>query len=278
MSRQNLDLNKTIINRPSNQPIGVFDSGLGGLSILKALKNKLPNEKFVYFGDTAHLPYGDKSEATLKAYVSSIVSFLEQQNCKMIVVACNSAATVIQKIFDLPFKDHQIVEVITPIVELVAAQKKYRKIGVIGTRKTIGSGMFDRELNRINPSLDIVAKATPLLAPMVEDGFVDKNVLFPIFEKYFEGFEDRELIIPACTHYPIIYHQIEEYFNNSLKVLHTPKIIAEKVDQVLLNQNLNNPDKTEKSDLFYLSDITEDFLREAVLFLDRDVDFKQVSL
>lgn len=273
-----MDLNKTIINRLSNQPIGVFDSGLGGLSILKTLKNKLPQEQFVYFGDTAHLPYGDKSEVTLKSYVTSIVRFLEKQNCKMIVVACNSAATVIKKIKYLPFRDYQIIEVITPIVELIAAQKKYQKIGVIGTRKTIGSGMFDRELSRINPNLDIITKATPLLAPMVEDGFVEKNVLFPIFKKYFEGFEDRELIIPACTHYSIIYNQIEQYFNNGLKVLHTPKIIAEKLDQVLLNQNLNNPDKTEKSDLFYLSDITKDFLRESVLFLDRDVDFKQVSL
>ena len=273
-----MDLNKSIINLHSNQPIGVFDSGLGGLSILKALKNKLPNEQFVYFGDTAHLPYGDKSEATLKEYVSSIVSFLNQQNCKLVIVACNSAATVIHKIKDLPFEEHQIIEVISPIVELVAEQKKYQKIGVIGTRKTIGSGIFDQKLNRLNPALEIIARATPLLAPMIEDGFVEEDVLLPIFKRYFEGFEECELIIPACTHYPIIYNQIEQYFNNGLKVLHTPKIIAEKVNQVLLNQNLFNSDRLEVKDLFYLSDITEDFLREAVLFMDSDVDFTLVSI
>jgi len=122
-----LDLNKSIINRQSNQPIGVFDSGLGGLSILKALKNKLPNEQFVYFGDTAHLPYGDKSGATLKEYVSSIVSFLDQQNCKLVIVACNSAATVIHKMENLPFEEHQIVEVISPIGKLVTEKKKVSK-------------------------------------------------------------------------------------------------------------------------------------------------------
>jgi len=278
LSKLSLGLNKNTIIAQTNQPIGVFDSGLGGLSVLKALKDKLPDERFVYFGDTAHLPYGDKSENTLKEYVSSIISFLNHQNCKLIVVACNSAATVIHKLENLPFNDDRIVEVISPIVELVSKQKKFQKIGVIGTRKTIGSGMFDQKLSQLNSSLKIIARATPLLAPMIEDGFVEEDVLLPIFQRYFKGFGDCELIIPACTHYPIIYNQIEKYFDNGLKVLHTPKIIAEKVDEVLMTQQLFNSEKKFKEDSFYLSDITDDFLREAKLFLGSDVDFNLVSL
>lgn len=278
MLRLSLGLNKNTIKGQSSRPIGVFDSGLGGLSILKALKEKLPNERFVYYGDTAHLPYGDKSENTLKEYVSSIISFLDSQDCKLIVVACNSAATVIHKIEDLPYKENQIIEVISPIVQLVAEQKKYQKIGVIGTRKTIGSGLFDQKLSQLNSTLEIFTRATPLLAPMIEDGFVEDDVLLPIFRRYFKGFENCELLIPACTHYPIIYKQIEKYFNNGLKVLHTPKIIAEKVDQVLASQKLINPEKNYKVDSFYLSDITDNFLREAELFLGSDVEFSLVSL
>ena len=278
MLRLSLGLNKNTIKCQSSRPIGVFDSGLGGLSILKALKEKLPNERFVYYGDTAHLPYGDKSENTLKEYVSSIISFLDSQDCKLIVVACNSAATVIHKIEYLPYKENQIIEVISPIVQLVAEQKKYQKIGVIGTRKTIGSGLFDQKLSQLNSTLEIFTRATPLLAPMIEDGFVEDDVLLPIFRRYFKGFENCELLIPACTHYPIIYKQIEKYFNNGLKVLHTPKIIAEKVDQVLASQKLINPEKNYKVDSFYLSDITDNFLREAELFLGSDVEFSLVSL
>ena len=277
MLRLSLGLNKNTIKGQSSRPIGVFDSGLGGLSILKALKEKLPNERFVYYGDTAHLPYGDKSENTLKEYVSSIISFLDSQDCKLIVVACNSAATVIHKIEYLPYKENQIIEVISPIVQLVAEQKKYQKIGVIGTRKTIGSGLFDQKLSQLNSTLEIFTRATPLLAPMIEDGFVEDDVLLPIFRRYFKGFENCELLIPACTHYPIIYKQIEKYFNNGLKVLHTPKIIAEKVDQVLASQKLINPEKNYKVDSFYLSDITDNFLREAELFLGSDVEFSLVS-
>lgn len=273
-----MGLNKNTIKGQSSRPIGVFDSGLGGLSILKALKEKLPNERFVYYGDTAHLPYGDKSENTLREYVSSIISFLDSQDCKLIVVACNSAATVIHKIEDLPYKENQIIEVISPIVQLVSEQKKYQKIGVIGTRKTIGSGLFDQKLSQLNSTLEIFTRATPLLAPMIEDGFVEDDVLLPIFRRYFKGFENCELLIPACTHYPIIYKQIEKYFNNGLKVLHTPKIIAEKVDQVLASQKLINPEKNYKVDSFYLSDITDNFLREAELFLGSDVEFSLVSL
>jgi glutamate racemase len=266
--------NKTI---KTSQPIGVFDSGLGGLTILKALQTKLPNEQFIYYGDTAHLPYGDKSEEALISYVTSITRFLKTKECKMIVVACNSATTVIKKASDLPYTQDQIVEVISPIVNLIATQAKYQRIGIIGTRKTINSGMFNEALAIRNPKLVITARATPLLVPLIEDGFMDEKVLFPIFDSYFENFKNCELLIPACTHYPMIYKQIENYFNNGLKVLHTPKIIAEAVADYLQTQDLSNT-ATKLPDEYHLSDLTDEFLREAELFLGKKVHFTKTLL
>ena len=238
---------------------------------------KLPNEQFIYFGDTAHLPYGDKSEDALVGYVTAITRFLKEKNCKMIVVACNSATTVINKTNELPYTSSQIVEVISPIVSLVATQTKYTKIGIIGTRKTINSGMFNQALADLNPNLEIVTKATPLLVPLIEDGFLDEKVLFPVFDRYFEGFKNCELLIPACTHYPIIYQQIENYFSNGLKVLHTPKIIAEEVDDYLNKNNLLNQ-VSKKNDEYYLSDLTDEFLKESEVFLGKKVHFTKVLL
>ena len=191
----------------------------------------------------------------------------------MIVVACNSATTVIEKTEDLPYTKEQIVEVISPIVDLIATQTKYSNIGIIGTRKTIGSGMFNRALAERNASLNIVARATPLLVPLIEDGFLDEKVLFPVFDRYFEDFGNCKLLIPACTHYPIIYQQIEKYFDNGLKVLHTPKIIAEEVELYLKKNSLLNNEVKVAADEYHLSDVTEEFLKEAQVFLGTEVPF-----
>jgi glutamate racemase len=258
----------------ASQPIGVFDSGLGGLTILKALQKKLPNEQFIYFGDTAHLPYGEKSEDALMDYVQRITQFLKTKKCKLLVVACNSATTVIHKTENLPYEESQIVEVITPVVERIKLQKRFKEIAIIGTRKTISSGMFTNALSRDDVPFNVQAKATPLLVPMIEEGFVDDEILKPIFDRYFQDFHQSDLLIPACTHYPIIYEQIERYFHKRLKVLHTPKIIAEEVEKKLSQQHLLANKKTAQ-DEFYLSDVTEDFLKEARLFLGAEVSWKK---
>lgn len=225
------------------------------------------------------MPYGDKSEEALKSYVSAIMMFLKEKQCKLVVVACNSAATVISKIPELPFPKENIIEVISPIVDLIATQTKYAHIGVIGTRKTIGSGMFNDALTARNHSLDIVARATPLLVPLIEEGFVDENILYPVFDRYFDGFEKCKLIIPACTHYPMLYKQIEAYFQHSLKVLHTPKIVAEYVEKRLIALGLRNTSiDTTSHDIYHLSDVTDDFVRSAAFFLEKEVTFQRTPL
>jgi glutamate racemase len=262
----------------ASQPIGVFDSGLGGLTILKALKEFLPNEQFIYYGDTAHLPYGEKSAEALQSYVTDIAAFLKLKNCKMMVVACNSASTVLDNVKDLSFDRGVIVDVIHPIVDLIGNQTKFKNIAIIGTRKTINSGLFDKAIHELNKDLILISRRTPLLVPMIEEGFIDEQALFPIFKRYFDGFESTELIIPACTHYPIIYNQIESYFNRRLKVLHTPKIIAESVTSVLTNRGLLRNTPEELEDEFHLSDLTESFKQEAEMFLGRPIDIQKTLL
>ena len=247
--------------------------------MLKALQQKLPNEHFIYYGDTAHLPYGNKSEEALQSYVRDIVQYLLKRECKLIVVACNSAATVLRNIENLPYPKEKIIEVISPVVDLIAEQTKYTNIGIIGTRKTIGSGMFNGTLTQRNKTLALVTRATPLLVPLIEDGFVEEKVLFPVFERYFQGFEKCELLIPACTHYPIIYKQIEAFFKHKLKVLHTPKIVAESAEARLHALNLLNQECHKHSDdEYHLSDVTKDFEHSAMFFLEKEVHFQRTLL
>ena len=186
----------------------------------------------------------------------------------------NSARSARGRSPDLPYTSEEILEVISPIVNLIATQQKYTNIGIIGTRKTISSGMFNEALALRNGDLQITARATPLLVPLIEDGFLEENVLFPVFDRYFKGFQNCQLLIPACTHYPIIYQQIESYFDNRLKVLHTPKIIAESVEEVLEQKGLLSTTKNNEDD-YHLSDVTEEFLREAELFLGKKVNFSR---
>ena len=138
--------------------------------------------------------------------------------------------------------------------------------------------MFDRELARRNKNLKIVSRATPLLVPLIEEGFSDDETLLPIFKRYFEDFTDTELIIPACTHYPLIYRQIESYFNNRAKVLHTPKIIAETVRDNLADKQLLNSGHKPQADEYHLSDLTDDFKREAEMFLGRPIQLQKTLL
>ena len=260
-----------------SRPIGVFDSGLGGLTVLKALKEALPNEQFIYYGDTAHLPYGEKSEIALQGYVRSILHFLARNDCKFAVVACNSASTVLNGMEGLPFSAEHMVNVIDPVVDRMKTQQRFHDIGVIGTRKTIDSGRYHEAISAARPDLRVRSRMTPLLVPMIEEGFIGERELFPVFDRYFNGLEGIDLLIPACTHYPIIFDRIETYFEHKVKVLHAPKIVAEDVAQRLRVKGLECTGKPE-SDQFHVSDLTESFKREAEMFLGRPIVLERTPL
>ena len=195
------------IMRPApraNQPIGIFDSGIGGLTVANAIRHRLPNEQLCYFGDTAHLPYGDKSGDAIRYYSLKITKFLLEQQAKMIVIACNSASTAAYEVILDFFPDRALfVNVVDPLVEAVCA-KGYKKVGLIATKATVGSGVYQKQLIKTQPDLEVVALATPLLVPMIEEGYAHSRISKSIIEDYLShpGFEDIDALLLACTHYP----------------------------------------------------------------------------
>ncbi len=158
-------------NNPA-APIGIFDSGIGGLTVAKAIRNLLPEENIIYFGDTAHLPYGDKSEAAIQAYSIKIADILLKKGCKVIVIACNSASSASYELLkEYVRKDAHIINVIDPMVDFITENYSGKRIGLIGTKRTVQSGIYTRKIEESNHSILLESLATPLLAPMIEEGF-----------------------------------------------------------------------------------------------------------
>ena len=198
---------------PSN-PIGIFDSGIGGLTVANAVIQALPQEQVIYFGDSAHLPYGDKSADAIRYYCLKIAKFFLDQNCKLIVIACNSASSAGYKVLVEFFNDRALfVNVVDPLVDFIATQS-YNKVGIIGTKATIGSGVYAQQLHHQRPDLDIHSLATPLLVPMIEEGFIKNEVSEVILTNYLrrKEFNGIDALLLACTHYPLIKPAISGFF------------------------------------------------------------------
>jgi len=249
------------------QPIGVFDSGIGGLTVANAINRYLPNEEIIYFGDTAHLPYGDKSADAIRYYCLKIVKFLLERDCKMIVIACNSASSAAYNVLVDFFPGEAIfINVVDPLVEAVVA-KDYSKIGIIATKATIRSEVYQRKFREQHPSLTVAALATPLLAPMIEEGYFHNQVSQVVIENYLsnEDFTNIEALLLACTHYPLIRTDIEGYFGNEVEVLDSTLFTVKDIENKLRKRNLLNDEKN-KAHQFYVSDYTHSFEETTRLF------------
>src|SRR5688572_6317701 len=169
----------------SSQPIGVFDSGIGGLTVARAIRDLLPNENMIYFGDTAHLPYGDKSEAAIQAYSIKIADVLVNKGCKVLVIACNSASSAAYELLkEYVRKDIHIINVIDPMVELVLSRFGGKSVGLIGTKRTVQSGVYIRKIEEAQKNTSVHSLATPLLVPMIEEGFFNNRISDEIISKY----------------------------------------------------------------------------------------------
>lgn len=264
----------------SKNPIGIFDSGLGGLTVAGAIKNLLPDEQIIYFGDTAHLPYGDKSKETITAYSLKITEFLLNNNCKAIVVACNTAsANAIEEIEKLVDNKAIVVNVIDPVVDYVSKIFSIKKIGIIGTKSTINSKTFEKKLNTIRSDLKIASLATPLFVPMIEEGFIFDDISNAIIRSYLsnEDFKDIDALILACTHYPIIKNQIAKFFNFKVHIIDSSKIVASYLRKILIEKNLMN-NFHNHTDKFYVSDYTTSFHDIAGIFYEEPILLEKVNL
>lgn len=262
-------------NLKSNKPIGVFDSGIGGLTVANAILQRLPNEEIIYFGDTAHLPYGEKSADAIRYYCLQIVKFLLEQDCKLIVIACNTASAAAYRILLEFFDTTLFVNVIDPLVEEVA-KLHFSKVGVIATKATTQSGVYAQKLKEAQTGLEVASLATPLLAPMIEEGFFNNQVSKTVIETYLSNpiFNDIEAILLACTHYPLIKKDIADFFEGRVKVFDSTDVVAEKVFQKLSAHHLLN-DKCRHPHRFYVSDYTASFEKTTQLFYKEAIQLEE---
>ena len=264
----------------TKQPIGIFDSGVGGLTVANAIKHILPNENIIYFGDTAHLPYGDKSKETIIHYSTKIAQFLVEQNCKIILIACNSASSnAYDEVVEL-IKDRAIViNVIDPVIDNIVANSDYKHIGVIGTKSTIDSETYQSKIKNKKPGLLVSSMATPLFVPMIEEGFIFDDISNAIIRNYLSRYEisNIEALILGCTHYPIIKNQINKFYNFTIDVIDSAKIVAEHLYNVLLKKELLNKEgKGDKK--FYVSDYTNYFRIISKMFFEEQIELVKLNL
>jgi glutamate racemase len=261
----------------SQLPIGVFDSGIGGLTIVKALNALLPDESILYFGDTAHLPYGDKSPELLQGYADTITHFLLETGVKAIVIACNTASAVALNTVKNIAGDIPVFDVIQPAVKNALLISPMKRIGVIGTRTTIQSHVYLKSLLDLAPDALVIEKATPLLVPMIEEGWNHHQISIEIIEAYMSdtGFNHIDSVILGCTHYPLIRSEIQNYFDKTnarkVEVIDSSLAVASEVQKQLTVLNLLNTNSDSINHKFFVSDLTPGFKDTAKMFLGREV-------
>jgi len=262
-------------------PIGIFDSGIGGLTVAKAVTQLLPHENIIYFGDTAHTPWGDKSAAAIQAYSVKICDMLLQHNCKIILIACNAASSAAYELVKEYVGNKALVlDVITPTVNYIHKNFAHKKIGLIGTRQTVNSNVYKKKLDDLSAGIQLQTLATPLLVPVIEEGFADKNFAADILSEYLNQpiLQDISALILACTHYPIIKHHIQAFYHNAIPIIDSSHITAEALKLLLTQYNLLNQTTTILQKHFYVSDYTPTAAALTKLFFHQEVTLERYPL
>ena len=263
----------------SNKPIGIFDSGIGGLTVANAIRHSFPNENIIYFGDTAHLPYGDKSADAIRYYSIKISKFLLEQDCKMIIIACNSASSAAYEVLIDFFKDKCVfINVVDPLVNKVI-EKNYKSVGVIATKATINSNVYKNKIESYNQHIKVNQLATPLLVPMIEEGFHNDDISESIIAKYLSEsvLSGIEALLLACTHYPLIKKEIGAFFEGKIDVLDSTDVVVKKVEEYLKTQDLYNTGEV-KEPVFYVSDYTLSFEETTKVFYKQSIELIEKSI
>lgn len=255
-----------------NQAIGVFDSGIGGLTVVRALMERLPFENIIYFGDTARVPYGVKSVETINRYAVQITEFLLKKNVKLLVVACNTmAAVAYQAIKDL--SGVPVMEVIEASARKAASETKTKSIGVIGTPATINSNAYARAIHLQNKDVKIYSQACPLFVPLVEEGWFDHPATRLIAQEYLKPVmaEQIDTLVLGCTHYPLLKSLLQEIAGPGIQLIDSAEAMAEATADLLARHNLENPDRQPPQYLFYVSDVPYRFQTIGERFLGRSL-------
>lgn len=245
-------------------PIGVFDSGLGGLTVMKEIMRQLPGENLIYFGDTARVPYGSKSKNTVCRYSRQIVRFLQTKEVKAIVIACNTASALaldeIREEIDVP-----IIGVVEPGAIMAAGMTKTNNIGIIGTESTIKSGIYNKYLHRLNPEITVVSKACPLFVPLVEEGLWEDRVTEDIAGRYLHEIKEYDIdaLILGCTHYPLLKRMIGREMGEKVKLVNPAYETAKSLKSLLTEKHLLHSagiELREPTYDYYVSDGVDKFI------------------
>lgn len=255
------------------QPIGIFDSGVGGLTVAREIKKLLPNENLIYFGDTKHLPYGEKSREAIVGYSTQIASFLLEKNCKAIVIACNSAtANALREVLDEVDNRVPVIDVINPVAEKVAYEI-HNNVGVIATKATVNSGLYRKSIRKHNRFIKVDELATPLLVPAIEEGFKNHPITHSIVYNYLSNkkLKNIETLILGCTHYPLLIDEIRQYYGNRVRVIDSPGIVANQLKMILEQNQLLNSKNPNPDYHFYLSDQTKNFEKISKKFFGNSI-------
>lgn len=261
-------------------PIGIFDSGVGGLTVAHAIHTILPNEKIIYFGDTKHLPYGNKPDEQIKYYSKKIVKFLIQKNCKIIVVACNSASAVaFEELKNIIKNKCLIINVIDPVINYVTNQPDIKNIGIIGTTATISSNIYEKLIKKNRTDLNVHSLATPLLASLIEKGDSQKNKT-KVLETYLndEKLKKIDSLILGCTHYPLIENQINIFYKQNILLISSIKHIGVMIHNLLHNKKLLNTSKNNIQHNFYVSNYTLNFQQKTELFFSSAINLEEENI
>lgn len=262
-----------------SDPIGIFDSGIGGLTVAKTLEQELPHEQLIYFGDTAHMPYGDKTAAEILDFSKNIVEFLIRKKVKIIIIACNSASSVAAgSLRNEYWKQVEIMGVIRPVIKSIV-ERNIGKLGIIGTQATIQSNIYPDIFNEYDGQISIYQKATPLLAPMIEAGMAGSDEMHAILTSYLSdiNFADKEAILLACTHYPLIKDMVDTYFQHSKVILDNATPLADELKNYLHEKNLLAESKEQPNE-FYVSRYSPHFEKTIRTFYRQTIEVKEVKL
>jgi len=270
------------IDVKKTSPIGVFDSGVGGLTGAREIMRNLPNEDIVYFGDTARVPYGSKSKDNIIRYSRQIIHFLQTKGVKAIVIACNTASALaletVKDEFDIP-----IIGVVEPGARAALAVTETKKIGVIGTEATVRSAMYEKIIQGIEPDVSVLAKACPLFVPLVEEGFKKHHVTDEIIDYYLASLKESDIdaLILGCTHYPLLRSKIREYVGEKITLVNPAYETAMDLKVILQENDMENPDVEgdHGSYSFYVSDAADKFKQFANSILPYDIETtKQINI
>ena len=256
-----------------SRPIGIFDSGVGGLTVFSEVEKALPKEEIIYFGDTARVPYGTKSKETITRFSVENVEFLMKHNVKLVLVACNTASSLsldfLKRCFRVP-----MIGVIEPGARNAVSSTRNNKIGVVGTNATIISGAYEKAVKKINSRISVYSQSCPLFVPLVEEGWIDDKVTYDVASVYLKGLKGKgvDTLILGCTHYPLLKNIIKKFMGSKVSLVDSATEVAKEAKFILDASGLLNENPGKKRHKFFVSDEPGPFIRLSERFLKRKME------